>query len=1088
VVFVDQFEEVFTSSADDEERASFVETLVSAALAAPDRLAVVVALRGDFYGACARFPAFAELLAANHVPVGPMTADELRRTIELPARRAGLRVESPLIDALVEEIADEPGGLPLLSTTLVELWRQREAGWLRLEAYERSGGLRGAVARLADGTYEHLSDEERAAARRIFLRLVGPGEGEAVTRRRAPLSEFDLDRDEVAARVLQRLTTDRLLTTGSSTVEVAHEALLREWPRLRSWIEEDAQGHQLRQHLTQAARQWDASGREDSELYRGARLSATMDWSAQHDQELNDLERDFVAESRQASEREAQRMRRTNRRLRGLLVGTAAFLVIAMVAGSLALIQRSQARSSAAAADRSAAEASHSATVALSHSLAARGVSEPRLDVGMLLAAQGVRLDDSVETRGSVLSTLERSPSTIGVLALPGQGIGAMKVAASPDGRTLAVTDDQGDLRFYSVASRQLIGSPLSGIANYETSDLAFTPNGKYLIAQNESGAPEVIDPTTQRSVKSLTSTDGTQGLALSPNARIAYSQSGAYVFRWDLRKGHQLPSVLVGDGFHSLPVVAEGTGQVITATADRGGLVQLRNGQTLAVERSFHVALSMDLFTTTAVTRDGRTVALTQNGGDRSVIFLDTHTGRTTVGVGGLGGELLFSPDGRTLITNFSERVGENTVQVWNASSHTVVGSLLGQEGAINDLKFDTRGETLYSSGADGTVVAYDMTGTRGFGRSFSVGSGNPGPFPCCIPGYSFVAASSDGTRIATTQAHGVVNIVDLASHTITASFRAIPDGDAIASAFSPDGSQVAVAGEPGVVTLWQLSGESPTMIRRLEGLPAIRTYGSFGGALHFAPVPYPAFSPDGRWVAAAESVPIPGKDESGSNFVISEWNAETGAERAAQLRLKAETFNGNIEFSPDGRFIATSVDNDVVLIDTVTLSVVKRFTGDPQGVVWVEFSPRGTYLATAGWAGHVHLWRTTTWAEVGSGVRIVSGNLHNIQFDPSEQEVLVTASGGLSGLWTVPDLHRIGGPQLPHPAATSFSWSNSVLAGPSMVLVYADGIAYEWPFGASAWRAHACAVAGRNLTRDEWALYVGPDHPYAKTCPEYP
>src|SRR5205823_6289695 len=138
----------------------------------------------------------------------------------------------------------------------------------------------GAVARLAEATYAQLSDVQQETARTILLRLVGPGEGDTVTRRRVPLMEFDEQDDETTAVVLARLTEDRLLTRSDRDVEVAHEALLREWPRLRAWLEDDAQGRQLRQHLTQAARQWETSAGEASELYRGARLSATLDWAA----------------------------------------------------------------------------------------------------------------------------------------------------------------------------------------------------------------------------------------------------------------------------------------------------------------------------------------------------------------------------------------------------------------------------------------------------------------------------------------------------------------------------------------------------------------------------------------------------------------------------------------------------------------------------------------------------------------------------------------------------------------------------------------------------------------------------------------
>src|SRR6266542_6186488 len=249
VLVVDQFEETFTICPTEEERAAFIDALVGTATRWPERLVVILAIRGDYYAHCAPYPELAEALAANHVLVGPLTREELKRAVELPARRAGLRVETALVDALVEEVADEPGGLPLLSTALVELWQARDGGWIRLEAFERTGGVRGAVSRFAESSFDHLSDAEHEAARGVFLRLVAGGDGETVTRRRVSLEEFDLDRDVPAAAVIARLTRDRLLTMSDGTVEMAHEALLREWPRLQEWLEEDAQGRQLRHHL-----------------------------------------------------------------------------------------------------------------------------------------------------------------------------------------------------------------------------------------------------------------------------------------------------------------------------------------------------------------------------------------------------------------------------------------------------------------------------------------------------------------------------------------------------------------------------------------------------------------------------------------------------------------------------------------------------------------------------------------------------------------------------------------------------------------------------------------------------------------------
>ena len=236
-----------------------------------------------------------------------MQASELRRAVELPAGRVGLRVAPELSDALVDDVEGEPGALPLLSTALLELWQKRQENTLTLAAYRESGGVHGAVARLAEATYARIPDERKPLVRALMLRLVGEGEGDATVRRRAPLAELDLERNDGVADVLATLADSRLVAVSEGSVEVAHEALLREWPRLREWIEEDAEGRRLRRQITQAAAEWDAAGRDQGELYRGARLSAALDWSAEHAFELNELEGSFVTESREPSEQETKR-------------------------------------------------------------------------------------------------------------------------------------------------------------------------------------------------------------------------------------------------------------------------------------------------------------------------------------------------------------------------------------------------------------------------------------------------------------------------------------------------------------------------------------------------------------------------------------------------------------------------------------------------------------------------------------------------------------------------------------------------------------------------------------------------------------
>ena len=215
LLVVDQLEELFTACRSDAERAAFADTLARAAADPDGRAVVVVALRADFYGRFAAYPGLAELLGGNQVLVGPMQASELRRAVELPAGRVGLQVEPELSDALVDDVEGEPGALPLLSTALLELWQKRQDNTLTLASYRESGGVHGAVARLAEGTYARIPDERKPLVRAIMLRLVGEGEGEAPVRRRAPLAELDLERNEDVADVLATLADSRLVTASA---------------------------------------------------------------------------------------------------------------------------------------------------------------------------------------------------------------------------------------------------------------------------------------------------------------------------------------------------------------------------------------------------------------------------------------------------------------------------------------------------------------------------------------------------------------------------------------------------------------------------------------------------------------------------------------------------------------------------------------------------------------------------------------------------------------------------------------------------------------------------------------------------------
>src|ERR671937_2640048 len=391
---------------------------------------------------------------------GLLPALEWESLVVRPAERTGLEVEPALVDRLIDEVAGEPGGLPLLSTALLDLWYDRENGSLTLATYARTGGVRGAVGRHAETAFRSLGKEEQNIARRILLRLVSRGDGETLTRRRVARDELDAD-DPRVARVLAALVERRLLVVDAGGVELVHEALLEHWQRLAAWLDEDMQGHRLHRHLTQAASEWETAGRDPSELYRGARLAAALDWAdaAGDDAGLHRLERDSLDESRTASGR-------ASRRLRALLAVAILLLVAALVAGGIAMEARGSAR--------------RQATAAVAERLGAQALADPSLDRSLLLAREGINLDDSTATRSNLRAALLRSPTAIGVIHEGSERL--LDEALSPDARTLAVRGDDGNVAFFDTRTLRRIGPPLRGSNQVgyfgPIRALAFSPDG----------------------------------------------------------------------------------------------------------------------------------------------------------------------------------------------------------------------------------------------------------------------------------------------------------------------------------------------------------------------------------------------------------------------------------------------------------------------------------------------------------------------------------------------------------------------------------------------------------------------------------
>ena len=1039
LLVVDQFEEVFTACRDAAERAAFIDALV----AGDERMLVVLAVRADFYGACAQYPRLARRLGENQVLVGPMRPDELARAIEGPAEAAGLEVEPELVSRLVEETAGQTGGLPLLETTLLELWQRRTGDRLTVRAYERTGGVRGAVARLAETAYERLSPTEAATARHILVRLAGEGEAEAAVRRQVPLSELDLASSASSRRVLEILTESRLLTVGGETVEVAHEALLREWPRLRGWLEHDAEARRLHRHVTIHAREWDEGGREEGELYRGARLASALDFAADHVEALNDLERAFLDEARLVSERDAERTRRMNRRLRTLLAGALVALAAAVVAGAVALDQRTDARDAA--------------TVADAQRLGTQALTDDRLDRALLLARAGVELDDSVVTRGNLLRTLERvRPGSLGVLP-DIRDIEIYSVAVDPSGERLAFGDAFGELQVVDIATRrQLVSHRIDATL---VQRVAYSPDGRTLAVTSLAVGPppevilELYDarslkpqrrvvlpgmprPTEFVGASPVFTADGDVAVLLIPfphnqpeAVRLVDTATGAVDERAFRFAATALDPVLTGDR------------RRVLVTSDREDATYELDATDLRLVRRFAGG-----GTALAVGPDDRTVAL--GAADGTVRLLDLSSSR----VRALDGRhakrvmrLAFTPDGTTLVS-----VAEDgKVLVWDVIEGRLRERHDGHAGSAEAVAVTPDGRTAISAGIDGRVALWDVGGDRRLRRAFPLRE------PFVVDDFTprGVALSPDDRTLAVTESDGTVDLIDTATLARRSVVRAW-DGAVLAVDFSPDGRLLAVGGEKGSLGLWDARTLTP--VARLEGLRG------WTQAI--------AFSPDGRLLAAG--------DVNGSDPVLRIWDVRTGEPTPFRSGLQAHA----IAFSPDGKHLAAAGGEQGVEVREVTTGrVVKKFGGGGELARTVAFSPDGRLLFVGLFNGTGQFHSTDDWRPVGAVMKGHRQRILSARFTPDGRVLATSSADGTVQLWDVKGRRSIGAPLKVEPEA----YIATVLSR--------DGrYAYALPTGrdgvrlalsARDWQRQACAMAGREITRQEWAEAL-PGREYRALC----
>lgn len=981
VIVIDQFEEVFTLVEDETRRVQFLDLIYTAVTELRSRVRVVVTLRADFYDRPLYYPQFGDLLRSRMETVLPLSADGLERAITRPAERVGVSFEAGLVSSIIGEINYQAGALPLLQYALTELFEQRQGRLLTYEAYHTIGKTTGALARRADGLYNELNSEGKEAARQMFLRLVTLGEGTEDTRRRTSRAELLAIGDaDLMEEVIDTFGQYRLLSfdndpaTREPTVEVAHEAILREWERLREWLNASREEIRIQRQLAHAAADWIAAKRETSFLLHGTRLETFEKWATATSIAITPDERAYLNasiathEHKQAeeTERQARETRLENRSRTVLRALVAVFAVAALLSAGLSIFafgERGRAEANAAQAEQNANEFRSIALI----SGAEQALDNKQPDAALALAREAVNMENPPVQAERAFFQIAHS-SWI-KQRFTGHTKRVFDALYFPDGKRIITSSHDGRVIIWDAATGEIIQSlEHAGRHNF----MALHPDGKRVAIGSDNATAFIWNLETDQ-VQTFVST-GTwqQATTFNPDGSLLLNANDDGTINvWDIATGQLTRTIQAHDGSifaihfspdESLLVTASQDGSVKVWDFASGELIQTFEGregdwawEALFLADGEHILLGGDnLPPTLWAWRSDEVIWSGQN---------------PSIGVQ----DIAFSPDERLFATGSNGDTSD--VYLWDTQTGQLLRTYQGHSLRVQHVDFSPDGQWIVSASEDHTAIVWPV---RWEGTQSDHIIPNMGNISVLHPTERWAAVSELNNNPEAAQ--GIVRLIDIDTGEVIRTFSGHQE-NAVAGSFSPDGrllvtSEVApsLAMNEMKIYLWEV--ETGVLLHTLNTQKGW--------------VVDTEFSPYGSIIAFSEM--------QGTPVIL--WDTQTGE---LIRKLEGDTPRARSVFSPDGQTLySAGADGGLDVWNVASGEKLDEWAGHPLEIVRIDLSTDGTLLATASTDGTAALWDTT------NGERLMtlvghSGDLSSVNFSLDSRYLVTGSRDSTLILWEV-------------------------------------------------------------------------------------